>query len=126
ISHNALATGLRRVMHMAAATTASPANAQKMISVGFWPIQISTSLALRVGRIPQRRDRVGLRAQPLQIVHEAIARELGVLVMHPDVNRLLGADLLAIAAEDAAELVAFVDQRIAVALLVLAGHQLDA
>ncbi len=32
-SHSALATGLRRVMHARALTTASPANAQKMISV---------------------------------------------------------------------------------------------
>src|SRR2546425_10729075 len=51
---------------------------------------------------------------------------LGVLVVHADVDRLLGTDLLAIAAEHAAELVDLVDQGVAVALLVLARHQLDA
>src|SRR2546428_9358885 len=39
---------------------------------------------------------------------------------------LLGADLLAVAAEHAAELIDLVDQRIAVALLVLAGQPLSA
>src|SRR5256885_16575067 len=67
-----------------------------------------------------------LSAQPLEIVHEPVARVLRVLVMHPDVDRLLGAHLLAVAAEDAAELVDLVDQRIAVAVLVLSRHELDA
>src|SRR6266513_62738 len=67
-----------------------------------------------------------LSAQPLEIVHEPVARVLRVLVMHPDVDRLFGAHLLAVAAEDAAELVDLVDQRIAVAVLVLSRHELDA
>src|SRR2546426_10049702 len=46
--------------------------------------------------------------------------------MHADVDGLLGADLLAVATEYAAEFVDLVDQRVAVALLVLARHQLDA
>src|SRR6266567_2345495 len=67
-----------------------------------------------------------LRAQPLQIVDEAVARVLGVLVVHADVDRFFGADFLAVTAEDAAELVDLVDQRVTVALLVLPRHQLDA
>src|SRR3989442_3202365 len=46
--------------------------------------------------------------------------------MHADVDGLLGADLLAVATEHAAEFVDLVDQGVAVALLVLARHQLDA
>src|SRR5947208_14783252 len=46
--------------------------------------------------------------------------------MHPHVDRLLGAHRLAVAAEYAAELVDLVDQRIAVAVLVLTRHELDA
>src|SRR5262247_1822517 len=46
--------------------------------------------------------------------------------MHPDVNRFFGAYFLAIAAEHTTELVDLVDQRIAVALLVLPRYQLDA
>src|SRR5256885_813901 len=79
-----------------------------------------------VGGIPQRRHGMCLSAQPLEIVHEPVARVLRVLVMHPDVDRLLGAHLLAVAAEDAAELVDLVDQRIAVAVFVLSRHELDA
>src|SRR5258705_12140775 len=120
-SHSALATGLRRVMQDRALTMASPANAQKMISV-----PSTALLTLRVGGIPQRRDGVRLRAQPLEVVHEPVARVLRVLVVHAHVDRLLGADLLAVAAEHAAELVDLVDQRIPVAFLVFPGHELDA
>src|SRR5207237_9203494 len=49
-----------------------------------------------------------------------------VLVVHAHVDRFLGAHFLAVAAEDAAELVDLVDQRIAVALFILARHELDA
>src|SRR2546422_9057056 len=83
-------------------------------------------LALRVGGIPQGRDGVRLRAQPLEVVHEAVPRVLRVLVVHAHVDRLLGAYLLAVAAKHAAELVDLVDQRITVALLVFARHELDA
>src|SRR5256886_5040319 len=83
-------------------------------------------LALRVGGIPQGRDGVRLRAQPLEVVHEPVPRVLRVLVVHAHVDRLLGAYLLAVAAKHAAELVDLVDQRIAVALLVFARHELDA
>src|SRR6185437_3888960 len=69
---------------------------------------------------------MGLRAQALQIVDEAVPRILGVLVVPAHVDRLFGADFLAITAEHAAEFVDFVDQRIPVSLLVLTGHQLDA
>src|SRR5947209_9411986 len=69
---------------------------------------------------------MGLGAQALEIVHEPVAGVLRVLVVHAHVDRLLGTDLLAVAAEHAAELVDLVDQRIAVALLVLPGHELDA
>src|SRR6266550_62853 len=120
-SHSALATGLLRVMHSSALATAIPANVQKSATVG------DTGLfPLRVRGVPQRGHRMGLRAQPLEIVHEAIARVLGVLVVHAHVDRFLGADLLAVAAEDAAELVDLVDERVAIALLVLPRHQLDA
>src|SRR5829696_4520170 len=46
--------------------------------------------------------------------------------MHADVNGLLGAYFLAVPAEDAAELIDLIDQRVAVAALVLTGYQLDA
>src|SRR5256885_3398453 len=120
MSHKALATGLRRVMQASALASASPANAQNRTSAP------DTLLAFGVGGVPQRRHGMRLGAQPLQIVHEAVARVLRVLVMHPHVDRLLGAHFLAVAAEYAAELVDLVDQRIAVAVLVLSGHELDA
>src|SRR5256886_9102287 len=67
-----------------------------------------------------------LRAQALQVVDEPVAGELGVLVVHADVDRLFGTALLAVTAEHAAELVDLVNQRVAVALFVLAGDELDA
>src|SRR4051794_23939697 len=67
-----------------------------------------------------------LRHQALQVIHEAFPAVLGVLVMTTDVNRLLRTHLLAVAAEDAAELVDLEHERIAISLLVLAGHELDA
>src|SRR5206468_9156867 len=82
-------------------------------------------LTLPIGRIPQRRDRVRLRAQPLEVVHEPVARVLRVLVVHAHVDRFLGANLLTVPTEHAAELVDLVDQWIPVALLVLSGHELD-
>src|SRR2546426_7144939 len=51
-----------------------------------------------------------------QVVHEPVPRELGILVVHAHVDGLLGADLLAVAAEHAAELIDLVDQRKAVTL----------
>src|SRR5688572_12763007 len=67
-----------------------------------------------------------LRREALEIVDEAVARVLRILIVHADVNRFLGAHFLAIAAEDAAELVDLVNQRIAMALFVLARDELDA
>src|SRR5687767_2340891 len=64
--------------------------------------------------------------QPLEVVHEPFAAVLRVLVVPAHVNRFLGADFLAVAAEDAPELVDLEHQRIAIALLVLARHELDA
>src|SRR5438876_3112154 len=126
MSHSPLKTGFRRVMHKAALTMARLPNHQKIASVPCAASQVIRSLALRVGRVPQRRDRVGLRAQALEVVHEPVARVLRVLVVDADVDRLLGTDLLAVAAEHATELVDLVDQRVAVPLLVLPGHELDA
>src|SRR3990170_873700 len=83
-------------------------------------------LALRVLRVPERADLVLLLHQPLEVVDEPVAAGLGVLVVHADVDRLLGADLLAVPAEDAPELVDLEDERVAVALLVLARDQADA
>ena len=73
------------------------------------------SLALRVGGIPHLADRVRLRHQPLEVVDETLAAVLGVLVVPADVDRLFRADFLAVAAEDAAELVDLEHERIAVA-----------
>src|ERR1700691_6050717 len=84
------------------------------------------SLALRVGGVPHLTDRMRLRHQSLEVVHEPVAAVFGVLVVAPDVDRLFGADFLAIAAEDAPELVDLEHQRVAVALFVLARDQLDA
>src|SRR5262245_7904166 len=67
-----------------------------------------------------------LRHQPLEVVDESLATVLGVLVVPSDVDRFLRTHLLAVAAEDAAELVDLEDQRITVPLLVLARHELDA
>src|SRR5690349_4843109 len=120
-SHSALATALLREMHSTAANTAIAENTQNTTVTS-----VMRSLPLGVGGVPQRRDGVRLRAQPLQIVDEAVARVLGVFVMHADVNRLFGADFLAVTAEHAAELVDLVDQRVAVAVLVLPRHELDA
>src|SRR5262249_17865073 len=117
-SQSAAFTGFRWRMHSAAESTAIAAKNQKTALV--------MSLASRIGRIPQGRYGVGLRREPLQIVHEPIPRVLRVLVVHAHVNRFLGTNLLAISTEDAPELVDLVDQRIPVALLVLAWHQLDA
>src|SRR2546422_538970 len=83
-------------------------------------------LALRIRRIPERRHGVRLRAEALEIVDEAVARVLGVLVMHADVDGFLRTHFLAVAAEHAAEFVDLVYQRIAVALFVFARHELDA
>src|SRR5687767_8501997 len=80
----------------------------------------------RVAGIPKIRDRVVLGHQPVQVVDEALARILGILVVLAHVDRLDRTHLLAHAAEDAAELVDLVNDRIAVALIVLAGHQPDA
>src|SRR5438132_8974482 len=117
-SHRALATGLRRVMHIAAPATASAEKVQNTSCVS------NRSLPPGIRGVPQRRDGVRLRAQALELVDEPVARVLGILVMHADVDGLLGADLLAVATEHAAEFVDLVDQGVAVALLVLARHQL--
>src|SRR6478752_7443125 len=67
-----------------------------------------------------------LGRQPLEVVDEPLAAVLRVLVVPTDVDRFLRAHLLAVAAEDAAELVDLEHERVAVPLLVLAGHELDA
>src|SRR5687768_11119755 len=69
---------------------------------------------------------MGLGHQTLEVVNEPLAAVLGVLVVPAHVDRLLGADLLAVAAEDAAELVDLEDEWIPVPVLVLARNELDA
>src|SRR5919198_1881393 len=120
-SHRALATGFLRLMHNSALSIARTPKNQKNAK----GLSDTGLLALRVRRIPQCRDRMRLRGQPLEVVDEAIARVFGVLVVHADVDRFLRAHLLAIAAEDAAKLVDLVNERIAVPVFVLARDQLD-
>src|SRR5688572_22503501 len=67
-----------------------------------------------------------LRHEPLEVVHEPFTAVLRVLVVPPDVNRFLGTHFLTVPAENAAELVDLEHERISVALLVLARHELDA
>src|SRR5215204_1858199 len=67
-----------------------------------------------------------LRHEPLEIIHEPLAAVLRVLVMATHVDRFLRANFLAIATEDAAELIDLEYERVAVALLVLTRHELDA
>src|SRR5205085_5198922 len=67
-----------------------------------------------------------LRHHPLQVVDELFAAVFGVLVMPSQVDRLFRADLLAIAAEDAAELIDLEHERIPIAILVLTRNELDA
>src|ERR1700749_66647 len=83
-------------------------------------------LALRIDGIPHLAYGVGLRHQAFQVVDEPLTAGLGVLVVAADVDRLLRADFLAVAAEDAAELVDLEDERVAVALFVFTGDQFDA
>src|SRR5205809_3864330 len=85
----------------------------------------SASLTFWIGGIPHLTDWMRLGHQPLQVVHEPLARVLGVLVVPAHVNRFFGADLLAVAAENTAELVDLEHERIAISLLVLARNQLD-
>src|SRR5687768_14592634 len=88
--------------------------------------RLAASLTFRVGGIPHLTYRMRLRHQPLEIVHEPVAAVFRVLVMPAYVNRLFGTHFLAVATEDAAELVDLEHQRVPIAFLVLAGHQLDA
>src|SRR3954452_15657969 len=87
---------------------------------------VRTLFAFRIGRIPHLGHRMRLRHKALEIVDEALAAVLRVLVVPADVDRFLRADFLAVAAEDAAELVDLEYERIAVALLVFTRHELDA
>src|SRR5690606_15707638 len=80
----------------------------------------------RVGGVPERRHGVGLRMEPLQVIDEPVPAVLRVLVVLAHVDGLFGADFLAVAAEDAAEFVDLVDQRVPVPVLVFPRHQLDA
>src|ERR1700694_5260060 len=84
------------------------------------------SLALRVFGIPHLADRVRLIHQALQVVDKAFPAVLRILVVASDVDRLFRTNFLTEAAEDAAKLVDLEDEWVAVALFVLARHQLDA
>src|SRR5687768_14508379 len=92
ISQSALATGLVRVTIISPQATATSAKKRKRN----WVI----SLARRVRGVPEQRGRVLLVHQPVEVVHEVVARVLGVLVVLPHVDRLHRADLLAHPAED--------------------------
>ena len=64
--------------------------------------------------------------EAVQIVHEPVPGIFSVLEMDPNVDGLDGAYLLAHAAEDAPELVDFVNDGVAIPLVVLSTHQTDA
>src|SRR6266566_4083549 len=64
--------------------------------------------------------------QTLQVVDESVPAVLGVLVVAPNVNRLLRTYFLAVPAEDAAEFIDLEDQWISVPFFVFPGDQLDA
>src|SRR6185437_3341573 len=83
-------------------------------------------LALRVRGIPHLAHRARLGHQPLEIVDEPFPAVFRILIMTADVDGLLGAHLLAVAAEDAPELVDLEYQRISIAMLILTRHELDA
>src|SRR5688572_22629282 len=88
--------------------------------------RLAASLTFGVGGIPHLAHRMRLCHQALEVVHESFTAVLRVLVVPAYVNRLFRTDFLAVAAEDAAELVDLEHERIAIALLILAGHELDA
>src|SRR5665213_4329309 len=67
-----------------------------------------------------------LRRQALEVVDETLATVLGILVVPSEVDRLLRADFLAVAAEDAPELINLEHERKAIPFLVFARHELDA
>src|SRR6266536_2009227 len=67
-----------------------------------------------------------LRRQPLEVIDKSRSAVFSVLVVTADVDRFVGTNFLAVAAEYAAELVNLEDQRIPVSLFVFAGHELDA
>src|SRR4051794_39520352 len=67
-----------------------------------------------------------LRHQAIEIIDETLARVFRILEILSDVDRLDRTYFLAHAAEDAAELVDLVDNRIPISLIVLAGHQPNA
>src|SRR5687767_2537457 len=87
---------------------------------------VRSSFACGIRRIPEIRHRVVMLHHPVEIVDAPLAGVLSVLEVPPHVDRLDRADLLTHPAEDAAELVDLVDERVAVALVVLAAHQSDA
>ena len=83
------------------------------------------ALRCRVLGVPQLSERVVQRAQTLEIVDEPLATVLGGLVVDSKMYRFDRADFLAVAAEDAAELVDLVDRRISLAVFIFRGDQLD-
>src|SRR5256885_12522448 len=84
------------------------------------------SLAFRIFRVPHLADGVRLIHQALQIVNESFAAVLGVLVMPTEMDSLLGANLLAVSAENATELIDLEHEWVTIPLLVLTGHEFDA
>src|ERR1700682_6103130 len=84
------------------------------------------SLALWIFGIPHLAHGMRLIHQSLQIVDKAFPAVLGILVVAPEVDCLLGADFLTESAEDAAKLVDLENEGITIPFLVLAGNELDA
>src|SRR5439155_25392261 len=83
-------------------------------------------LSLWIVRVPHLAHRMRLRRQPLEIVDETFPAVLRILVMAADVNRFFGTHLLAVSAEDAAELVDFENEWITIPFFVFSRHELDA
>ena len=63
--------------------------------------------------------------KPVQIVNKTVPSVLSILKVSSDVDSLHWADFLTHSAENAAELVYFVDDRITVALIVFAANKSD-
>src|SRR5882672_3276851 len=83
------------------------------------------SLALGVFGIPHLAHRMRLIHQPLQVIDEALAAVLRILVVASHVDRLFGANLLTVATEDAAELIDLEHEQIPIPFLVLSRNELD-
>src|SRR5665213_1953500 len=62
----------------------------------------------------------------LRVTNVTFATVLGIFIVLANVNRVFRADFLTVATEDAPEFIDLEDERVAIAVLVLSWHQLDA